>query len=49
MIGRSFRSAIVSTTSRVNALPFVLTPMMTVGLMDLITSTKSREGAWGWA
>jgi hypothetical protein len=48
-IGRSLILAIVSMTCRLNALPFVLTPMIAVGLIDSIARTKSLVGACGCA
>ena len=47
--GRWFSSAIAWITSRVKALPLVLTPMITVGRSDLMTSAKSADGGCGWA
>jgi hypothetical protein len=49
MMGRSFRRLIASTTCRVNAPPFVLTPMRIVGLRFSIVWTRSLDRCAGWA
>jgi hypothetical protein len=47
--GRSLISLIASTTCWVKAPPMVLTPMIVVGLMLVIASTKSVVGECGCA